>query len=160
MLNTNKQEIFLLKALMLFLIFIKRIMLKYTQIIGLIVCVSLIGICFLPWSIIEEKNLVVSGMRTTGTAFGRPGLLNIFFCSIMIVFFALTKVWAKRANVFIATIHLAWCIRNYILISACQAGECPQKQWALYVLELFGIILLVCALFPKMDINTLKESNE
>lgn len=126
---------------------------KYTQVIGIFLSLTVIGLCFLPWSIVESAGITIKGMNTAGTDFGRPGLLNIILAVGMTIFFATPTLWAKRTNVFIATFHVAWCIRNYILVTTCLGGECPTKQPALFVLLLAGIILLVCALFPKMDIN-------
>jgi hypothetical protein len=118
---------------------------KYTQIIGIVVVLS----------IVESAGITIKGMDTTGTDFGRPGLLNIILCTIMLGLFATPKIWAKRTNVFVATFHVAWCIRNYILVTTCMGGECPTKQPALYALLLGGIVVFLCALFPKMNINKL-----
>jgi hypothetical protein len=128
---------------------------KYTQIIGISVSLTIIALCYLPWSIVESANIVIKGMDTTGTDFGRPGLLNIFLCSIMTWFFALPKIWAKRTNLFVSTLQMAWCIRNYILVTTCLGGECPTKQLPLFALLFCGIVAFICALFPKVDINTI-----
>jgi len=127
--------------------------LKYSQIIGIITAVIVIVVCHLPWSIVVERNIVINGMYTQGTDFGRPGLLNIILSVIMIVFFCLNKVWAKRTNLFVGAIGFAWSIRNYILVTTCYFGECPQKQPALFALVLFSFLTMLMTFFPKIEIK-------
>lgn len=126
---------------------------KYSQIIGIITAVIVIVVCHLPWSIVVERNIVINGMYTQGTDFGRPGLLNIILSVIMIVFFCLNKVWAKRTNLFVGAIGFAWSIRNYILVTTCYFGECPQKQPALFALVLFSFLTMLMTFFPKIEIK-------
>ncbi len=126
---------------------------KYSQIIGIITAVIVIVVCHLPWSIVVERNIVINGMYTQGTDFGRPGLLNIILCVVMIVFFCLNKVWAKRTNLFVGAIGFAWSIRNYILVTTCYFGECPQKQPALFALVLFSFLTMLMTFFPKIEIK-------
>ena len=126
---------------------------KYSQQIGIVAAFGLLVLCFFPWSIIISKNLTISGFATEGTSFGRPALFHVIFCSASILFFAIPRIWAKRTNVFIGAINLAWAIRNYILVSSCMLGECPEKQPALYAILICAIIIQLMVLFPKMPIG-------
>ena len=101
----------------------------------------------------EERHLIIKGMSAEGTNFGRPGLLNIILCALMIACYSIPKVWAKRTNLFVGTINFAWSIRNYILVTTCFFGECPQKQPALLLLELFSLVALVMTFFPNVDVK-------
>ncbi|MFY7901053.1 MAG: hypothetical protein ACOVNY_12775, partial [Chitinophagaceae bacterium] len=127
---------------------------KYSQSIGIFATVLLVICCFLPWTYIETNKITISGFNATGTSFGRPGMLHIYLSVVLLTFFAVPKIWAKRTNLFIATLNIAWSIRNYILISACLFGECPQKKIALYGLVIFSTIILVMTLLPKIVIPT------
>ena len=69
------------------------------------------------------------------------------------MFFCLNKVWAKRTNLFIGAIGFAWSIRNYILVTTCYFGECPQKQPALFALVLFSFLTMLMTFFPKIEIK-------
>jgi len=42
--------------------------------------------CFLPWMSIESKDLLITGMDTTGTKFGKPGLLHLILAGIYTIF--------------------------------------------------------------------------
>lgn len=112
--------------------------------------------CFLPWSIIESKQLTITGMQTVGTSFGRPGLFLLIFGTIGFILFALPMIWAKRTNVFVSALILAWSIRNYILVSTCMFGECPVKQPALYVLVVCAVVIQLMSFFPRIPVGSKK----
>jgi hypothetical protein len=126
---------------------------KYSNYLGIAIAVALITTCFMPWVYIPSINTTVTGMKAPHTNFGSPGLMNIVMSVVALIFFAVPKVWAKRTNVFICTFNVAWTVRNYILITQCELGECPEKKWGIYALVVFSILLFVMALLPKMDIN-------
>ncbi len=124
---------------------------KYSQLIGIIAAIGIIIISFLPWSYLASIHLQVTGMQATGTDFGKPGLLNIILVSISIVFFSTPKIWAKRWNLLIAVLNLAWAVRNFILISTCMYGDCPELKPAIYLLPAFAAIIMVMTFLPKMS---------
>jgi hypothetical protein len=125
---------------------------KYSQLLGVIAVVILAGICYLPWSFIPGKNIIVTGLDAPGTDFGKPGLMHIVLGAVLFVFFIIPKIWAKRANVFIAAINLAWGIRNYILLSTCYMGECPDKKPGLVLLLGVCAFIQVMTFFPKINL--------
>jgi hypothetical protein len=127
--------------------------LKHSQTIGLVAALAIIGICFMPWVTIASKDLVISGMNAKGTDFGTPGKVNLFFSVIMAVFFALPKVWAKRTNVFISALNFSWSIKNYIVLTTCMMGICPEKQLAIIALVAASGICMLMTFFPKIDVN-------
>lgn len=126
---------------------------KYSQQTGIIAALLLIVICFLPWSYIVSRQLTVTGLSAVGTNFGRPGLFNIVIAVIAILLFTIPRIWAKRTNVFIGAIGLAWSIRNYIILSTCMLGECPEKKPALYALVILAAIVQLMTLFPKIELK-------
>ncbi|NCT95009.1 MAG: hypothetical protein GXC72_11330 [Chitinophagaceae bacterium] len=127
---------------------------KYSQQIGMLAVLLMAVACFLPWSIIESKQLTITGMQTVGTSFGRPGLFLLIFGTIGFILFALPMIWAKRTNVFVSALILAWSIRNYILVSTCMFGECPVKQPALYVLVVCAVVIQLMSFFPRIPVGT------
>ncbi|MBS1655961.1 MAG: hypothetical protein JSU05_14005 [Bacteroidetes bacterium] len=122
------------------------------KIIGLMAAVLLIVSCFTPWVIIQSKHITVSGIEAAGTDFGKPGYFHFLMMMLFIPLNFIPKVWAKRLNVFVVALNLAWAVRNYILISSCHAGECPEKQAGLYLVLASSIIILITALFPDVKI--------
>lgn len=105
----------------------------------------------MPWSVLPLRNIVLSGLHAEAAGYGKPGLLTITLNSAMALFFLLPFIWAKRTNVFIAALNIAWSIRNYILLTACNAGECPQKKIAVYLLIILSFAILLCTFLPKIQ---------
>lgn len=128
---------------------------KYSQTIGVIAALALIGICFLPWIYVPSLNLVLDGFNgriSDKLTFGKQWKPHTFFCLIMIVFFLLPKIWAKRSNLFVGFLSLGWAIKNFIIFSYCRP-ECPELKPGLYLLLILAIILQLCAFFPKLNIK-------
>ena len=107
----------------------------------------LIVSCFFPWVVIESKNIVVTGVESTGTSFGKPGYLHILFAGLFLIFLLINRVFSYRANIFIAALNTGWALRNFVLIPGCEGGDCPQKQLALYIMLLASLALLVLSFF-------------
>lgn len=123
--------------------------------IGLLAVLLLVYSCFIPWVIIPSQNIIVSGVDSTGTNFGKPGYAHFVLGFFFIVFHFIPKLWAKRINLLIVALNIAWAIRNYFIISMCRGGECPEKQIGLWLVLAASALLLIAALFP--DIQLKKE---
>ncbi|HEY2722458.1 MAG TPA: hypothetical protein VGI82_12075 [Chitinophagaceae bacterium] len=121
--------------------------------IGLLGTLALVIACFFPWVFIESKNITVSGVESTGTSFGKPGYFHFILAAIYILFTLTPRIWAKRMNLLVSALNIGWTVRNYLLISACAGGECPEKKTALYIILIASIIMLISALTPKMKLN-------
>ncbi len=128
---------------------------KYSNQVGAAASLLVILSCFLTWVIIPGLNIYVTGFSTEGTGFGKPGIMNVFMSAIALVLFLVPKLWAKKTNLFFAGFNLAWAFRNYILVSTCHGGDCPSRQWGLYLLLGASLIQMVMAALPReSDIKT------
>lgn len=130
---------------------------RYIKWIGFIAAIALAVSCFFPWVFIESKNIMVSGIHAEGTSFGKPAYFHFVMIAFFIFFHFIPKVWAKRTNLLIVALNLAWAFRNYILISACGMGECPEKKIAIYLLIPLAAVMLAAALFPDIKIAEKKD---
>jgi len=110
------------------------------------------------WISIPDKQIAVSGFASAGTRFGKPGLMNAMMSSIAVLLFIIPRIWSKRINLFFAAFNLAWAIRNYILLSTCQGGDCPEKHFGLYLLIGASLLLMAMALFPDLPIQQQKTT--
>jgi hypothetical protein len=131
---------------------------RYLKWIGLLAVVVLIISCFLPWLYIAILNVSITGMDTTGTNYGKPGYLHIIFSILFIAFTLIQRLWAKRSNILVVALNIAWAVRNYFILSTCQAGECPDRKIGIYLMLIASMIMLVSALFPDMKVST-KDRN-
>ena len=130
---------------------------RYMKWIGLFAVILLIVSCFLPWVNITSKNIVVSGVESTGTNFGKPGYTHFVLSFFFIIFHFIPRLWAKRSNLLVVALNIAWAIRNYFIISMCREGECPEKQIGLWLVLLASVLILVAALFPDIKLNEEKK---
>ena len=126
---------------------------RYMKWIGLFAVILLAVSCFLPWVNIASKNIIVSGVDATGTNFGKPGYTHFVLGFFFIVFHFIPKLWAKRVNLLVVALNIAWAVRNYFIISMCREGECPEKQIGLWLVLLGSVLILVAALFPDIKLK-------
>lgn len=126
--------------------------------IGILFALALIAACFMPWVTIESKQITVTGFDTSGTNFGKPGLVHAVVSSLYILLLLLNKTWSKRVAFFICAINVAWAVRNLLLISACYAGECPAKHFALYLLLVASIGCMLVFVIGDLKRKTVPAS--
>jgi hypothetical protein len=128
---------------------------KYTQTIGIVAALLMVAVCFLPWIYIPSLHLMINGVNgrvNEQFTFGKQILAQSFFSILLIFFFALPKVWAKRTNIFLGFINMAWAIKNFTLFSLCRAGDCPEVKMGLYVTLVLAVIVLLMTLLPRLQI--------
>jgi len=148
----NKNKSYLCGSCFLFM--------KYTQHIGVLASLLVIGICFLPWVEVPSLHLVLNGLNAKineNLSFGNQWKGHAFFAIIMIFLFLIQKIWAKRSNIFFGVLHLGWAIKNYLIFSMCRQGECPEIKPALYLLVLLSIIMLIMTFLPPIEIKSTSE---
>jgi len=126
---------------------------KNSKWVGIIGVILLFTASYQPWMTVISKNITITGMNTSGTNFGRPALMNLIVSGIAAILFLYSSVMAKRANLFFCAFNLAWSIRNYIIVSTCRAGECPEKRIGLYLLMISAIVIVLASLFPDVKIK-------
>lgn len=129
---------------------------SYKKWVGVIFVTALAISCFAPWVTVPARDLVISGVSAEGTNFGKPGYFNLFFSFFFLIFHLVPRLWAKRWNLLVVALNLAWAIRNYFLLTACREGECPVKETGLYVMIIASVCILISALFPDIS---MKEKN-
>lgn len=126
---------------------------KNSKWVGIFGVVLLFTAAYQPWITVISKSITITGMNTQGTTFGKPALMNLITSGIATIFFLYSSVMAKRANLFFCAFNFAWCIRNFIIVSTCRAGECPEKRFGLYLLMISGFIIMMASLFPDLKIK-------
>lgn len=126
---------------------------KYSQTIGILLCLLLIYCTTQPLVIIDSKHWVITGWATGESSFGQPGKFLAYISIVSILLFALPYIIAKRANMIFGALSIAWSIRNYLILSTCYMGECPQKQWALYACIVVSVGILIMTFLPKISIE-------
>ena len=131
--------------------------------IGLLACILLVVSCFLPWMYYADPHIATEAQRTfTGFStyqnqYGKPGKLLLLIAIIIFVFMLLPKIWAKRANLFIAALGVGYAVKTYVLFTSCYNAYCPEKKAGIFIMLLSMIILLIAALFPDLALKQEKK---
>ncbi|MCS3800686.1 hypothetical protein [Niastella sp. OAS944] len=126
---------------------------KYSQWIGIAVAIILVLSGFLPWTYHPDLDKSFTGFFSENRAYGKPGNVFAVMSVITITFFAIQRIWAKRWNVFICAIVLAYALRCYIVYTGCYRGTCPDKKIGIWVMLLSAIVMMLMALFPDMKLK-------
>lgn len=128
---------------------------KYSGIIGVVFALVLFWACTLTWVTVPQHHIRISGFASENfDLFGRPGILHVFFGSLAILFFLIPRVWAKRINLFICAINLAWALTNFYRIGViCRYGDCPEKHTGLYLVLAAATGVFVMSLLPKVKVR-------
>jgi len=126
---------------------------KYSNLIGVLAALCLIASCFLPWVYISPIQTTITGYYSGNTNYGSPGIIHTFFSAVSVILFLLPQIWAKPTNIFLLTLNFAWSIRNYLLITHCELGECPEKKAGVYAIVFFAFIMFIMALLPRVRLK-------
>lgn len=126
---------------------------RYLKWIGVGAAILLVVAGFLPWVGIDFKNLTITGIDTTGTTYGKPAYFHFILAVLFIICSLIQRVWAKRLNLVVTAVNLAWAVRNFFILATCSGGECPQRQIGLWLVLIASLIMLAAALFPDMKIS-------
>ena len=130
---------------------------KYSKWIGMVTALLLIGVCFMPWTYHADVAKNFTGFFSEKDTYGKPGKFFIFFAVTFILLVLTPKVWAKRANLFLAAIMFAYAIKTYILYTSCYNAYCPEKKSGIYLVLLCNTIILITAVLPSMKIDKKME---
>lgn len=130
---------------------------KYSQYAGVFVTLILIGSCFVNWTWYPDIQKYFTGFFSVDNIYGKPGKVFIFMSVLAIFFFLVPRVWAKRWNMMVCGLTLAYAIKTFILYSSCYRGICPDKQPGLWVMLFSAALMMVATLMPDMKLRPTQE---
>jgi hypothetical protein len=129
---------------------------RYMKWVGLASAILLVISCFSPWAYIAWRDFTATGIDA-GPQFKSPGYFNFAFVFLFLVFTFIPRIWAKQWNLLVTAFNLGWAIRNFFKLSSCEAGECPVKQWGLWLMLIASVFMLVSALFPDIKLQKVQK---
>jgi hypothetical protein len=127
---------------------------KILQYIALALCIALVASCFLPWTHYNSINVTFNGFNvkpfSTGVYYGRAGLVISIITGISFLLTIIPTVFAKRANMFVCALLLAYTLRTYVIFTgSIFAGE-VVTYFGLYLVNILAALILVCSIFPYL----------
>lgn len=114
--------------------------------ISILMAALVIASCFFPWVTYKGGN-VVEGFYSTNQVWGRPGIFHVIFCSLFILLMLIGRLWSMRIAFFVSALNIAWALRNFFLIPACEGGVCPEKHLAIYMVLIASLLTTITLLF-------------
>lgn len=121
--------------------------------LGLVACIGLVISCFLPWVYFGDINQQFNGFYSYQNYYGKPGKFLVIMAVFSFVLFLLSKVWAKRTNLFVCALLVAYSIKSFILFSSCYNNYCPQKMIGLYIMIGCAFLMLISSVFPDLRLK-------
>jgi amino acid permease len=126
---------------------------RYSNYIGILAAIVLIVACFLPWAYYPDIDKTFTGFFSEQNRYGKPGKALVFFAIIAIALFIIPKVWAKRLNMVVTAMALAFSVRCYMLFSACYRGTCPEKNIAIYLIMIASLVMIIASVLPDLKLK-------
>ena len=130
---------------------------KYSKFVGIAGVLLMYISAWLPWVEIVSSNIVVTGLHSEGTNFGKPALMNLIVSGVSFVLFLWPSVMAKRFNLFFCAFNVACAIRNFIVLTACRLGDCPEKRIGLFVMSIAALMMVGASFTPDIDVADKEE---
>ena len=130
---------------------------KYSKWIGVVACVLLIAVCFMPWTYHADLQKNFTGFFSEKDAYGKPGKFIVFFCLVSFALLMVQKVWAQRVLLFVAGTLLAYSIKTYILYSSCYNAYCPEKKAGIFLLVACSVIIFAASLFSDIKVAPMEK---
>lgn len=119
---------------------------------GITACIVLIIACFLPWTFHADLGKNFTGFFSEQNKYGRPGRYIIFFTVIILILMLLPKLWAKRTNLFMGAVLIAYAVKTYILYTSCYNAYCPDKKAGVFLMLFSSLIIFIATMFPHMKL--------
>ena len=127
--------------------------LKILYWLGIAACILLIVSCFLPWVYYADLQQSFTGFYSYQNEYGKPGKFLVPIAAIVLVFMLLPRIWAKRANLFLCALAVAYAVKSFVLFNSCYKNYCPEKLSGIYLMVITSVLMLIAAVFPDMKMN-------
>ena len=130
---------------------------KFAHITGVLTCIAIITACFMPWTYYQSIQQTFTGFNVvpfpTGNYYGKAGIPISIITGLILLLIFIPRIWAKRTNLFLAGILVAYTIRTYIIFTSALFDGEVQKFAGIYLVIIFSIVILITTLFPNVQTN-------
>jgi hypothetical protein len=131
--------------------------------LGRICCVLLIIACFMPWayysdsSIANETQRTFTGFYSYQNYYGKPGKFLTFFAACSLLLKILPRVWAKRVDLFLCAIAMAYGLKSFFEYKGVYGSVVPQLHAGLFLMLGSLLVMMAAAIFPDLKIVQAKK---
>jgi hypothetical protein len=111
--------------------------------------------CFLPWVHINSIHETMNGFNprpfATGNNYGKAGKFIVAITSIIFIGMVLPKIWAKRLNLFLSALLLAFVLRTYVIFTGSLFENEVIKKPGIYLIVISALLILFSSVFSKVN---------
>lgn len=107
----------------------------------------------MPWAYYPDLRENFNGFYSKNNMYGRPGRVFMVLAFIATVFYIIPRVWAKRWNMLVCGIIVAYSIKTFIVFSSCYHGICPEKLAGLWLVPGAALLMMIMALVPDLKVK-------
>src|SRR5579871_496601 len=129
---------------------------KYSMFLGITAAIALLIACFIPWAYYPDLDKTFNGFFSEGNAYGKPGKVFIFLAVVSIALFIIPRIWAKRFNMLVVALTIAYAVKSYVLFTACYRGICPDKKFGIFLILISSVIMMIAAVTPDLKLRDSK----
>lgn len=130
---------------------------KFAHITGILSCIGIIAACFMPWTFYQSIQQTFTGYNVvpfpTGNYYGKAGIPITVISGLILLLMFIPRLWAKRTNLFLAGVLVAYTIRTYIIFTSALFDGEVQKFVGIYLVIVFSIVIMITTLFPNLQTN-------
>jgi hypothetical protein len=127
--------------------------------LGMLSCILLIAACFMPWAYYNDPTITNEAQRTfTGfysytNYYGKPGKFLSIFAGLSLLLKILPKIWAKRIDLFLCSITMAYGLKAFFEYKGVYGGVIPQLQSGLFIMLAAVLLMMAAAAFPVVRVK-------
>ncbi len=107
----------------------------------------------MPWTFHADLGKDFTGFFSEQNKYGKPGKFLIIIAAAIGVFMVLPKLWAKRTNLFLGALLIAYAIKSYILYTSCYMAYCPEKKAGVFLMLFSSLMIFIATVFPNMQLR-------
>ncbi len=112
----------------------------------------------MPWAYFNDPSISTDAQRTfTGlytyqNYYGKPGKFLIFFAALSLFLKIMPKVWAKRVDLFLCAIAMAYGLKSFFEYKGVYGGVVPVLHTGLFLMLGSLLVMMMAAIFPDLRI--------
>ena len=127
---------------------------KNLHYLAIVATFGIIATCFIPWVHYNNIDVTFNGYNVkkfaTGVYYGRAGIIITIFAAISLLFTLMQSMVAKRVNMFLCALLVAYTLRTYVIFTGSLFDGEVTKLAGIYLIVFLSFVMVICSVFPYL----------
>ena len=127
---------------------------KILHYLAIVATLAIIATCFIPWVHYNNIDVTFNGYNVkkfaTGVYYGRAGIIITIFAAISLLFTLMPSIVAKRVNMFLCALLVAYTLRTYVIFTGSLFDGEVTKLAGIYLIVFLSFVMVICSVFPYL----------